>query len=114
VLEKISTRLANKEHVVPTTAEEKDCFSLLNDIDAVAGKVYGSITSKKHMRHEIWSLIARLGSPTWFITFAPADVNHPICLYFANTKTTFSPNIKIKADREHLIAQNPTAAARFF
>ena len=69
--------------VKPETEEEKECFKVLNDLDHVNHRVQGSITSKKYMRQEIWSLVSYLGAPSWFITFAPADVKHPVALYMA-------------------------------
>src|SRR5882762_3261123 len=36
----------------------------------VGGHVQGSLTSKRYMRDEIWSLISYVGAPSWFITFA--------------------------------------------
>ncbi|EPQ56048.1 hypothetical protein GLOTRDRAFT_105859 [Gloeophyllum trabeum ATCC 11539] len=54
------------------------------------------------------------GAPSWFITFAPADVQHPICLYYANTGETFKPDILPKDEQANLIANNPVASARFF
>lgn len=114
VLTDLSKRLSKGERVKPETDEEKACYALISDLDHVGGKVQGSVTSKKYMRNEIWSLIAYKGAPSWFITFAPADVNSPICLYFADTKTKFSP--RLRSDREcySLIASNPVAGARYF
>src|SRR6266849_2032754 len=66
------------------------------------------------MRNEIWSLTAFQGAPTWYIILSPADNKHPICLYFADTKTTFSPQLRIDDDRLRLISENPVAGARFF
>lgn len=66
------------------------------------------------MRNEIWSLISYLGAPSWFITFSPADVAHPICLYFADSDEDFKPEIRSSKERNLLIARNPVAAARFF
>jgi hypothetical protein len=114
VLEDLSKRLMRGERVKPVTKEEKDCYMLISDLDHVGGRVPGSITSKKYMRNEIWSLISYAGAPSWFITFAPADNKHPICLYYADTKETFSPEIRTDNDRYRLIAKNPVAGARFF
>ena len=66
-------------------------LDMIKDLDHVGGHVKGSITSKKYMWNEIWSLISFLGAPSWFITFAPADNKHPIALYFADTQQTFCP-----------------------
>ncbi|RPD67883.1 hypothetical protein L226DRAFT_428274, partial [Lentinus tigrinus ALCF2SS1-7] len=100
--------------VKPETEAEKACFKVLNDLDHVNHKVQGSITSKKYMCNEIWSLVSYLGAPSWFITFAPADVKHPLALYMADTNQTFVPQFRDQDERLRLIASNPVAGARFF
>ena len=113
-LTNLLNRFENEEKVIPITDEEKNCFKLLYDLDYVASHVDGSVTSKKNMRNEIWSLTSFLGAPSWFITFAPADVNHPIALYYAEKNETFFPNFRTHNERVRLIAKNPVAGARFF
>ena len=103
-----------KGPVKPETEEEKACFQVLNDLDHVSYQVQGSITSKKYMRNEIWSLVSYLGAPSWFITFAPADVKHPIALYFADTNQKLVPKFRDQDERLRLIANNPVAGARIF
>ena len=73
-MESLAKRLESGESVKPETLDEKRCFQLINDLDAASGKTYGSSASKKQMRHEIWSLISRLGAPYWYITLSPADI----------------------------------------
>jgi len=114
VVNDISNRLSTGEHVKPQTEEEKTCFKLLTDLDMVGGQVQGSMSSKKFMRNEIWSLMSYLGAPSWFITISPADIKHPICLYFADNCTEFKPDIRLPDEAYRLIAGNPVAAARFF
>ncbi|KAF8988957.1 hypothetical protein BDZ89DRAFT_891371, partial [Hymenopellis radicata] len=99
----------------PKTQDEKDCFQVLHDIDLVAGKVQGSLTSKKYMRSELFALMASEGAPSWYITVTPADFEHPLCLYWAETNETFTPDhiLPIQAQKLH-VTQNPVAAARFF
>lgn len=46
VLQNINDRFDKGEVVKAETAEEKNCFKLLNDLDKVAEKVEGSLTSK--------------------------------------------------------------------
>src|ERR1700685_3527701 len=94
VLSDLTKRMTKGERVKPETEEEKLCFKLINDLDHVNGHVPGSITQKKYMRNEIWSLISYFGAPSWFITFSPADNMHPISLYFADTQETFSPELR--------------------
>jgi hypothetical protein len=114
VLSDLSQRLAKGEHVKPETDAEKNCYQVISDLDHVAHNVQGSVTSKKYMRNEIWSLISYLGAPSWFITFAPADNKHPICLYYANTKEQLYPQLYTSKECYNLIANNPVAGARFF
>lgn len=114
VLAAISEQLLAGKRIKPTTQAEKDCFALIHDIDAVAGKVPGSITSKKYMRNEVWSMISRIGSPSWFITLSPADEKHPLCIYFADSGTSYNPELLASDRRKIIVSRNPTAAARFF
>ncbi|TFK77853.1 hypothetical protein K466DRAFT_508025 [Polyporus arcularius HHB13444] len=74
--------------VKPESDDEKACFKVLNDLDHAADKVQRSIASKKYMCNEIWSLVSYLGAPSWFVTFAPADIKHPMALYYADTNQT--------------------------
>jgi len=66
------------------------------------------------MCNEIWSSVACLGAPSWFITFAPADVNHPIALYYADKDLSVYPKLFDQNNWFKLIAQNPVAGAHFF
>lgn len=113
-LESLIERMKDGENVKPATREESMCFDILNDLDFVAHKVDGSRTTKKYMRNQIWALISYIGAPSWFITFAPTDSRHPLCLYFAATDTTIYPKLWNKDDRFRMIANNPVACARFF
>ena len=81
------------EHVIQKTDAEKNCFQLIKDLDAISGKMHGSLMSKKYMCNEIWSLINFLGAPSWYITLSPADIQHPICVYYARTDKEFKPKI---------------------
>ncbi|EAU82153.2 hypothetical protein CC1G_11343 [Coprinopsis cinerea okayama7 len=114
VLKDIADRMANGEHVRPKTDEEKECFQLLDMLDHVGGHVKGSLTNRKYMRNEIWSLLAFKGAPSWFITFAPADNRHPLSLYYASDNLEFKPEILTSKQREKLCLSNPVAAAKFF
>ena len=113
-LDELTRRLETGEHVVPKTDSEKACFRILSDLDAISGKMHGSTTSKKYMRSEIWSLINYLGGPYWYITLSPADIMHPICIYFAGSKEEFTLDLSAYDERIRLVCRNPIAAARFF
>ena len=107
-------RLEAGVHIIPETEPERLCFQLIKDIDAIAGKMHGSTTSKKFMRNEIWSLVSSLGAPSWYITLSPADIQHPLCVYYAGTQTEFRPTIAPYDDRMRSVCANPVAGARFF
>jgi helitron helicase-like protein/uncharacterized protein DUF6570 len=92
-LNDLTKRLEAGEHVTPKTDAETQCFQVIKDLDAVSGKMYGSTTSKKFMCNEIWSLINYLGAPYWYITLSPADIQHPICIYYADSKLNFKPSL---------------------
>jgi hypothetical protein len=114
VLSNLIDRMAAGEHMKADTEEQKACFRVINDLDHISGHVDGSMTSKKYMRNEIWSLIAHCGAPSWYITLSPADNKHPICVYFAETNTTFEPKILPNDERLRTVIKNPVASARFF
>ena len=113
-LNELTARMEAGEHISPKSEAEKSCFQIINDLDAISGKMHGSTTSKKYMRNEIWSLINYLGSPSWYITLSPADIQHPICIYFADTKEKFTPTLPTYDERARLVCQNPVSGARFF
>ena len=113
-LNELMQQMEASEHVSPKTEAEKTCFQIIHDLDAISGKMHGSTTSKKYMRSDIWSLINYLGSPSWYITLSPADIQHSICIYFADTKETFMPTLPTYDERARLVCQNPVAGARFF
>jgi hypothetical protein len=110
----IADRFAAGEYVKPVTDAEKLCFDVVKDLDTVAGRVQGSMTSKKYMRNEIWATTAFFSAPTWFITLAWADILHPIALYYAQTDTVYRPEMRTSKERYKLMSKNPVSAARFF
>ncbi|KAJ7248014.1 hypothetical protein C8J57DRAFT_1438014 [Mycena rebaudengoi] len=82
-LTQLDNALAAGKKFTPTTEAEKACFALLDDLDHVGNHIQGSLTSKKYMRNEIWSLTA-----------FKVDNNHPLCLYYADHEIKFSPRIR--------------------
>ncbi len=99
------------------TSEEKQCLELLSLVDYVGGRVPGSMTRRKYQRSEIKSLIIEYGVPTFFVTFAPVDFKHPLCLYYCGEPvdlTDSAPDLPNSGSRMRAIASNPVACARFF
>ena len=111
VLNTLIDKISGGDYVAAETDEEKNCFQVIKDLDHIAGSVKGSMTSKKYMHNEIWSLVNHCGAPSWYITLSPADVKHPICLYYAGTDTKFEPSILDESDRIRCICKNPVASA---
>ncbi|KAF8575417.1 hypothetical protein K439DRAFT_1238829, partial [Ramaria rubella] len=114
VLTSMTNWMKNDEMVMAETEDEKACYRLLNDLHHVSSHVHGSGTMRKFMCNECWSLLAYLGAPTWYITFSPADVKHPIALYLAAHKEKIRPVLNVNDANYKLIADNPVASARFF
>lgn len=100
--------------VTAETEEEEECFQLLDNLDYVEAHINRSVTNRKQMQNEIWSLTLYLYALTWFITFALADINHPICLYYAEEKLSYFPKVFEQDERLCMIARNPVAGAHFF
>jgi len=114
VLSDLIKKMENGERIKPESDEKKLCFQLIKDLDHIGGFVKGSATTKKYICNEIWSLISFMNAFSWFVIYPPADIKHPISLYFADTKEKFSLNLKDENERYRLIAQNLVAGARFF
>ena len=96
--------------ISPTSASERQCFELLHHLEHAQGFVPCSAAQKRKQRNEIKSLIFELGTPSFFITFSPADIKSPICLYYAGEKIDISslhPKIPDSCQRLRAIAQNP-------
>ncbi len=99
------------------TPEEKQCHELLALVDFVAAKVPGSMTQRRNQRSEIKSLIIAYNVPMFFVTFAPVDFKHPICLYYCGEEINLTermPDLPSCTYRLRAIASNPVACARFF
>ena len=101
-------------HIKAADDAENDCFKIINDLDYVSSHVPRSLTSHKQMRSEAWSIMLYLGASSWFITFAPTDINHQICLHYADMKQEIYLKFREYDDQVRLIATNPVAGAHFF
>ena len=107
-------RMKSSEHTVPENEEEQLCYDVIRDLDHVSGRVEGSATTRKYMRNELWSMLAFLGAPTWYITLSPADIKHPIAIYLAQQDEIIQPQLKLDDRHTKILADNPVASAHFF
>ncbi|EJD49705.1 hypothetical protein AURDEDRAFT_59044, partial [Auricularia subglabra TFB-10046 SS5] len=78
----------------------------------------GSQAMKVKMRNEIRSLCNFLGMPTFFFTFNPADIHHPLFCKMAGVDISLDERVPegmpTHRERELLVARNPVAGAKFF
>lgn len=116
-LDNILERGKDGDYVRPENDAEKACFDLISVVDHVAGHVSGLNTSRKYQRNEIKSLIMAKGMPIFFVTFAPADLKNPLCLYYCGENIDLFdslPRLRNADDRRRAIADHPAGAARSF
>jgi Helitron helicase-like domain at N-terminus len=79
-----------------------------------------SLSTKREYRlnsdtlFEVVILIAFAGALSWYITLSPADIQHPICIYYANNKEEFKPDLLPYNERIRIVCKNPVAGAWFF
>src|ERR1700735_3586910 len=90
------------ERVKGDSQEEKDCLQLIHDIDRIGGHVKGSITSKKYMKNEIWSLISFQGAPSWYMYYCLQQITNTLSLCIMLTQKRglhlfFKANLKKRA-----------------
>jgi hypothetical protein len=57
-------RFQTDKSYLPKSDEEKELYQVIRDLDVVGGRVTGSLTRKKYMRSELWSLLAYKGAPS--------------------------------------------------
>ena len=50
VLDQLSARMLNGEHVVPETSKEQKCFSVLKDVDSISAGMDSSLAGKRKQR----------------------------------------------------------------
>ncbi|EPT05110.1 hypothetical protein FOMPIDRAFT_1100476, partial [Fomitopsis schrenkii] len=116
-LDALIARGKKGEYLKPENPAEQSCFDLLSIIDQVAGHVPASATQRKYQRSQLKSLIMTLGVPIFFITFAPVDFKHPLCMYYCGEKIDLlsaTPAMSSNYERMRAVAANPVACARFF
>ncbi|KAI0361479.1 hypothetical protein OH77DRAFT_1360707, partial [Trametes cingulata] len=116
-LDSLIERSRLERYVRPETDDEKAWFELMSVVDYVSGHVRGLNTGRKYQRNEIRALIMAKGVPIFFITFAPADVKSPLCLYYCGEEIDLAQSMPVLRGgdaRRRAIANNPVGAARFF
>ena len=117
-LDRLIARLKANKTYQAQTDEEKRILQLVTTVGASLHDIPGTAGYKLKMRNEIRSLVAFRGTPAFFITLNPSDVNHPLVRLLAGNDI----NLEIMEDGEELtewqrklvVSRNPAACAQFF
>ncbi|KAI0706471.1 hypothetical protein C8Q76DRAFT_566412, partial [Earliella scabrosa] len=98
--------------------EELSLLSLVNKVSTVLHDLPGTSGYKIRLRNEIRALVAQKGTPAFFITLNPSDVQNPLVRLFAGRHVDLEHMMAgeefTEWDRKLLVARNPAACAKFF
>ena len=117
-LDRLIARLKANHSYQAESDEEKRILKLVTQVGASLHDIPGTAGYKLKMRNEIRSLVAFRGTPAFFITLNPSDVNHPL------VRLLTGDDIQLEAmeqgeeltewQRRLTVSRNPAACARFF
>ena len=117
-LESLIARFKANSTYEPQTAEQHRLVSLVNRVGMLLHDLPGTSGYKLKMRNEIRALVNFHGTPAFFVTLNPSDVNHPL------VRLLSGEDISLEALQEGqeltewqrmlVVAHNPSACAKFF
>lgn len=117
-LERLIDKFKANPRYEPQTTDQKQLLSLVNKVGTMLHNLPGTASYKLKMRNEIRSLVNMRGTPAFFITLNPSDVNHPLIRLLAGHDIDLE---RLEAgqelsewDRRLVVANNPAACAKFF
>ena len=117
-LEHIIGRFKSNSNYEPETPEQRQMVDLVNKVGTMLHDLPGTAGYKMKMRNEIQSLVNMRGTPAFFITLNPSDVNHPLVRLLSGDNIRLEQLEEGQAlsdwDRMLLVARNPGACAKFF
>ena len=118
LLDRLIARLKANKTYQPENNEEKRILGLVTKIGASLHDIPGTTGYKLKMRNEIRSLVTFRGTPAFFITLNPSDVNHPLVTLLSgdriNLETLERGEELTDWQRKLVVANNPGACAKFF
>jgi hypothetical protein len=92
--------------------------TLVKNIKSIGGSVMGSVHKRTSLRSHIHALIFNQGLFSIFLTINPADVHHPLAMYFAgidfDLDNVLPGNLPSTYQRAEIVATHPVATAKFF
>ena len=117
-LEHLISRFKSNSHYEPETEKQQQMVNLVNKVGMMLHNLPGTAGYKLKMRNEIRSLVNMRGTPAFFITLNPSDINHPLVRLLSGDDIRLEQLEEGQAlsdwDRMLLVAQNPGACAKFF
>ena len=117
-LDRLISRLKANKHYQPCTSEEKRILGLVTKVGASFHDIPGTTGYKLKMQNEIRSLVTFRGTPAFFITLNPSDVNHPLVRLLSGDNIQLGTLERgqelTEWQRKLIVANNPGACARFF
>jgi hypothetical protein len=117
-LEALAKKFRDDPYAQASTNEEQGLMRTLEKLQLVCKDLPGSAAYKQCRRNEIRSLIHRFGSPAFFVTINPSDVDHPLVRLFAGDEISLEDaEVGVPLDkfqRKILVSKNPGAAALAF
>ncbi|KAI0706589.1 hypothetical protein C8Q76DRAFT_597651, partial [Earliella scabrosa] len=118
LLENLIRKFDRNKQYLPETIEERDLLNTINRVSTVTRDLPGTTGYKIRMRNEIRSLVNFLGTPAFFITLNPSDVNHPLVRLLAGKDVSLEhveQGEELSEWRRRLVvAEHPAACAKFF
>ncbi|KZO96690.1 hypothetical protein CALVIDRAFT_467001, partial [Calocera viscosa TUFC12733] len=119
VLAKLARKLEKDRWIRPSNPEEQLALRVLRRVHMLRDDVPGSDAYKRCRRNEIRSLVYRLGSPAFFITLTPSDIDGWLCQlaidnYQESEFTLKGTTNKTRFRRAMRVAENPAIAAKVF
>ncbi|RPD53753.1 hypothetical protein L226DRAFT_469967, partial [Lentinus tigrinus ALCF2SS1-7] len=118
VLQQLIQKYDNDKHYQPQTTDESDLLALVNSVGAVLHDIPGTSGYKLKMRNEIRALVNFYGTPAFFITLNPSDIDHPLVRLYTGDRINLEDATVgeelTEWRRKLLVARNPGACAMFF
>lgn len=111
-----------RQHInKPNTREAKQFVeSLLKCIHVAGSKVPYSPVQQSHHLSEMYAMVQFFGTPTWFLTLSPSDIDSPLTVRLCFKSNSTLDNEQVTealnnyGQRAKLVAENPVHAAEVF
>ena len=86
---------------------DQTCFTFMQSMR-------GTLAYWNKCKRDLFSMLAMLGPPTWFVTFSADEFGWLECLMSAGGLTREQASVLTQKEKEDLIANNPDLVSRYF